>query len=779
MRTRTSAATIALLLILPAAALAKGPGASIRAVLAAAHTTPGEQLPVDVRIKKTGRARAAVVSFYLSANAVRDKGDVRLAGGAKTRGRRITAAPQVPAAQPLGTFHLIACVASRCRAAKQTVEVTGSPVGSSQLIDSAVAAKKLTPQQGLYYRALAAFGDARLPARYEGDGSKVDHGVVRELLEQWPALSPAQQGVLNPYFTPPPARGAHVAMAAAATNAPTCDPQMEETVKTRNWRSMAMPNGHVRVWWPLSMDEQIGPRMRSFVAEIENRMWPRLVGLLGREPMLDGKLRCYHGLDDKLDIYMSSLDRRTEALTIPYPPNCTATPTFIVFNIFKTLPTNWSVAHELFHAFQFAYKYKGDCKGYAHWDEAAATWAGDYLYPKDDREHGFRDYMNFTHVSLADVDYDGWVFPYAMTQLHGVGLMKAIYEQTEAQPDALHAIDAAVPGGFKEAWPEFARVAWNQDPIETSFRQWDRFDARPSEDPWPTGPYIVPWHVGNGDAGQTEVDVQIPEKPLSRVYRAIKFDPDVRMVQAVTPYNTNLHVDAIMKFADGTEQTEDWEKRRGAMICPESPSQRLESLVLIASNTSMDASIPADPKIKVVASNIGCASYTGTITGNEHVHWTNVNTTETWTAHDLVFKRHPYSADNAGVVFDLVGGSVTWSISGVNQDCQISASAEIPIKPDGSMGDVSIGTWLGDHPTRNYTGIGYNLPQVKGTWTCKTGTSTGNFQPHTFFNTEPLDGRAGALQVPADGILDGGFTEDEHAGGSRDATYHWHLVPTD
>jgi hypothetical protein len=35
------------------------------------------------------------------------------------------------------------------------------------------------------------------------------------------------------------------------------------------------------------------------------------------------------------------------------------------------------------------------------------------------------------------------------------------------------------------------------------------------------------------------------------------------------------------------------------------------------------------------------------------------------------------------------------------------------------------------------------------------------------------------LQVPADGILDGGFTEDEHAGGSRDATYHWHLVPTD
>jgi hypothetical protein len=778
MRTRTSAATLALLLILPAAVQAKPSGLSVRTVSAVPRTSPGEQLPVDVRVKKSGRVRPAAVSFYLSADAVRDKGDVRHAGGAKTRGGRVTAAPRIPAAQQPGSYHLFACIATSCRAAKRKLDVTPSPVGSADLIGAAVAAKKLTPQLGLYYRALAAFGDARLPAEYAGDAGKTDHAVVRELLAQWPTLAPAQQAVLNPYFTPPPARRGHAARAAAAAGAPRCDSQMEATVKSRNWRSMALPGGHVRVWWPLSMDATIGPRARSFVAEIENRMWPRLVGLLGREPMLDGGLRCYHGVDGKLDIYMSALGARTEALTIAYPPNCTATPTFIVFNIFHTLPTNWSVAHELFHAFQFSYRYKGDCKSYANWDEAAATWAANYLYPNDDREHGFRNFLEFTHVSLADVDYDGWVFPYAMTQLHGVGLMKAVYDQTEVQPGPLQAIDAAVPGGFKDSWPEFARVAWNQDPVETSFKQWDRFDARPAEDPWPFGRTILPWHVGNGESGQTEVDVDIPVKPLSRVYRAIKLDPDVRMVQAVTPYNTNLHVDAIMKLADGTEQTEDWEKRRGAVICPESPSQRLESLVLIASNTSMDTAIPADPKIKVVASNIGCASYTGTVTGTEHVHATNVDTTESWTAHDLVFKRHPYSADSPGVSFDLVGGSVTWSISGTNQGCQINASAEIPIKPDGSMGDLSIGTWLADHPVRNYSGLGWNLPQVKGTWTCKAGTSTVNFAPHTFFNTRPLDNPAD-LQVPADGVLDGGFTEDEHAGGSRDVTYRWHLVPTD
>lgn len=760
---------------IPSVAHAKAAPVSIRSVSAPTHATPGSLLPIEVQVARKGRARPAKLTFFLSAGKAR----VRLAGDGVVRGRRAAAEPRIPAAQPPGSYHLLACAGKRCRAAKGQLELTPSPVGSAQLIDDAVAAKKLTPQQGLYYRALAAFGDQRLPDAYAGDGSETEHGVVRDVIEQWPTLSPAQQAALNPYFTPPPARGAHTAKASAASSTPTCDTQMEETVKSREWRSMAMPHGHVRVWWPLSMDKQIGPRSRAFVSEIENHMWPRLVGLLGREPMLDGGLRCYHGIDGKLDIYMSALGARTEALTIPYVPNCKATPAFIVFNVFHSLPTNWSVAHELFHAFQFAYRYKGACASYNHWDEAAATWAGDYLYPKADREHDFRTFMSFTHVSLADVDYDGWVFPYAMTQLHGVAVMKAIYDQTEVQPGPLQAIDAAVPGGFKEAWPEFARVAWNQDPIETSFKQWDRFDARPAEDPWPTGATILPWHIGVGDAGQTEVDVQIPEEPLSRVYRALKFDPDVPSVIGFTPYNPNLHVDAIMTLADGTTKTEDWSKRRLAVMCPVDPSQRVESLLLVATNTSMDATLPKDPPIKVVSTNIGCSRYVGTVTGVEHVHTPSINTTETWTAHDLVFKRHVYGPDNPPLAFDLVAGSVTWSISGTNGGCQVSASAEIPIKPDGSMGELDISTWRGDHPERPYSALGYNLPIVQGTGKCQNGTNNWNFLPQTFLNTLTGDYQNQNAPVPADGVLEGTFTTDRHSGGSRDITYNWHLEPKD
>jgi len=60
---------------------------------------------------------------------------------------------------------------------------------------------------------------------------------------------------------------------------------------------------------------------------------------------------------------------------------------------------------------------------------------------------------------------------------------------------------------------------------------------------------------------------------------------------------------------------------------------------------------------------------------------------------------------------------------------------ELPIKPDGSNGEIDLETWLGDHPTRRYSGLGYNLPQVSGTAKCQSGTYTWSFGPHTFFDT--------------------------------------------
>jgi hypothetical protein len=72
----------------------------------------------------------------------------------------------VPAGQALGAYRLLACVNDACRAARSPLRVTDTPVGTRELVEAAVAAHKITPQQGLVYRVFAAFGDRRLPAHH-------------------------------------------------------------------------------------------------------------------------------------------------------------------------------------------------------------------------------------------------------------------------------------------------------------------------------------------------------------------------------------------------------------------------------------------------------------------------------------------------------------------------------------------------------------------------------------------------------------------------------------
>lgn len=110
------------------------------------------------------------MSFYLSADGKRDVHDVRAKGAAKVgKGRRsgtirVSAGLKIPAGQPLGDYRLLACIAKSCAASKSALSVTRTPVGTRELVDLAVAAGKLSPQQGLVYRVFAAFGD-RLPTR--------------------------------------------------------------------------------------------------------------------------------------------------------------------------------------------------------------------------------------------------------------------------------------------------------------------------------------------------------------------------------------------------------------------------------------------------------------------------------------------------------------------------------------------------------------------------------------------------------------------------------------
>ena len=734
-----------------------------------------------MRATRTGRTAAANISFYLSIDHQRDRGDVHLAGDARvsggaTRALSIAARPQIPAGQALGAYHLIACIRASCRAANAPLQVGATPVGTRELVAAAVAAHRLTPQQGLVYRVFAALGDPRLPAAYRDDESEPEELVMRDVVSQWATLSPSQKATLLPYFTPPAAKQSawapRTGRAASVRPLPLVQPACDTNQAVgKDWLTIAKPGGHVRIWWLKDNDKQVGPRARSLLTDVENYIWPRLVAIFGREPLRDGHERCFHGIDDKLDIYMWGLPH-ARAMTFAYPPDCSASPAYIVFDSRSSLPTRWEVAHELTHAFQFSYDYEGPCSSYTNWDEATATWAAAWLYPHDDDEHVFRWLLRDPDQSLADASYEGWVFAYAMAQLHGPGTIASIYAQTERQPDVLHAIDTGVPGGLKQAWPEFAKVAWNQDPVEPNFTQWDNFTQHPEQD----GHEIATEQVDAAPSGQTEVDVPLglqsphsrlpPPEVRARRHRGHGVDPQ----QPQPPRRGAAQVPRRDAPRPKTGPI-----ARLAMFCPQTTGQRLDEAVLVISNTSQTQTLPADPPLKVVATNLGCSRYTGTVSGNEHVHTPSINTTETWNATGLVYERDPSGQDNPGILFKLVGGSVTWSIRGTNQGCDISAGpVTLPVKTDGSAGILSIESWIGQGPIRTYDAWGNYLPTVAGTAKCPSGTYTWHFTPHQFLETGDPFHRP---NVPTSGILDGSWVSDEHSGNARDVTYNFHLEP--
>lgn len=753
----------------------------VRSVSAPRSVTAGSAADAGVTVARKGRTRPAAVSFYLSADGKRDVHDARAKGAAKVaKGRRsgttrLNAELTIPAGQPLGDYRLLACIGKSCAASRSAMSVTRTPVGTRDLVARAVAAGKLSPQQGLVYRVFAAFGDRRLPAAYAGDDAAHEDTVMREVAESWSQLSAAQRKQVQPFFTPPAAKGSWAsasssAPASASGDAPTCG---TGRFAARGWRSIARRGGHVRIWWHATQQARFAKQAQALLAEADDKIWRQLWDVFNREPLPDGGERCFHGGDAKLDVYLTTRSGAgAKAVTISYPGSCSETPAFIVFNAGGSAPTRWELAHEMTHAIQYAFP-MASCAASANWDEAVATWGGQYVYPRDDQEHRFKWFMQEPGEALADATYDGWVFPYALEQLYGPGVMERIY-QAAATKRGMYAVDAGIPGGLAKAYPEFAKLAWNHDPVKPSFWEWDGFDPVPEDE---HGIEIAPQQVDLGVAGQAEANLKLPQKPLSRAYKQLKFGQDARFVMVMVPYDPDLHVEALLKLRNGTSKTVDLTKRRGPVFCPQAAGERVSEMVLVASNTSTFRQMAQDKPIRVIANNLGCSRYVGSGSGVERTHYASRNITEKWTVTNLVYQREFTGEDNPGLSYKLVGGTVQWSYSGTMYDCTVSAGpATFQLPPaDKSGGYLGITPLLGQNLGRRYTLSTPDLPLVKLTEVCPTGTYTWDIKPHKVLET--WNWPTVFFDVPGNGIIDGANSGDEATGGARDVEFHWHLEP--
>lgn len=597
---------------------------------------------------------------------------------------------------------------------------------SAALIDQALASGAINAEQAITYKVFADFGDARLPAAFRGDDSGAfELESPQAAGQQWASLPAAVKDVIGPYLVPAFYDGSWWSLrhpSATSVRPLACKP-WEVTSGCSilgEWNFKA--GKYVRVWYDNSNpgDSLVAADLAH---EVDTKIWPEIISVMGRAPILDHEV----GGTKLLDVVMTdNMSDKVLATTFSVDfIGCGRNPTWVAFNRNIT-NRDYSLsvlAHELFHSVQHTYNTaKCVTRDYKWLMESTATWFEDQVYPKVDREHLFAKY--YLEKSELAVDtkggsdasrfYGGYLFFQYLTRFAGGSpytVVRNIWEATECTPpatscsstaDQLHALQSGLAKSglpLETSWPGFATMVWNGGPPFDRYLVDDRLAQKPTLQlsellQLPT----FDKRVELGDSAMTLPHLSIryfrfdfPDATVSTVsfYNGIQralhdeevtwadgFGKALRADAVGDPATIKgAHVDAMLKI-NGKWTHEDWTDRPFQMYCRDLKAERLESLVIILSNSDIenDELRPQGTFAPILqASNLGCYAWEGTA----DLRWEEDGKVETMTVRGLRLEAASDVPDAEEKplrrLFLVTAGTFHWTVSGKTGDCTWSA----------------------------------------------------------------------------------------------------------
>ncbi|NOK08025.1 Ig-like domain-containing protein [Corallococcus exercitus] len=506
---------------------------------------------------------------------------------------------------------------------------------SDEVLTSAHEAGLINDEELLAYRVYAAFSDPRLPLQYK---ARVEPGFdvtpLEDLHSRFDDLSAPMQEALGMYLLRPddPGSWLNAPLPDARLRSmarPTCKPSSDR------WDSPSKSFSKVKVWYQFTVK---GQREKAVLLDeaMEKEIWPKLMALGLKEPLTDQSSAGCYGGSPQLDIYLTP-NMAGRGLTLPEGLDTTQAATYILlWDGLAGDDLKGAATHELMHAIQWSYKTKGPQSGYGWIRDATANWAIDQVYgQKLQLEHDYADcFMSSPELSLEDRspghctspaagssaarDYGAYLFFQFLAKKHGPNVVVAALEKLTTETSSLTAVDSAVPGRLEKTWPEFAKVLWNQAPIDAkaeSFVKWDQLTEK------------VKSTALNGDlAGAPEKKEELHDelKNLSNHYEHFTFsDPNTRSLlfhngwfKNITESKDPVKVIALWNDASGTWHEEDWSDYEYVGFCRDLKSQRAQDLIIITSNAKFapggGGSLKAQKTPYLKRSNLGCWKYKGT-----------------------------------------------------------------------------------------------------------------------------------------------------------------------
>jgi hypothetical protein len=517
-----------------------------------------------------------------------------------------------------------------------------------------------------------------------------------------------------------------------------------------------------RIWYPKGEGRDLSAKARYLKDEMNDHIWPRLTELMHTKPVADPQEICLVG-----DVGHKGSTGNTKASKPVGNPCDHAQAEILVLDSMSDQESRDVLAHEFMHALQFSLDVK--CNGTWWWRESTGEWAEDFVYPHDNREHGFtKNYIGDMDHPLNDPgddnkdrEYGSWIFPFFIARELQPELISKIWHAAEDEP-LMHAIDDTLPGGLKKQWKRFVLDAWNQDPVD-DFDHWDDFTEGVHDLVDPTT--MTPGSEASLDVGD------VPH--LAARYFSFKVGSGVRTLSLlnVSPYETFLSTKAdphasLQAIVDttGSDKPEDWTGTIGKNYCFKLPNQHITKLTLIFDNSDTAKDFNDSQPARLIATNVGCASWHGTISGSVKLT-DGRSATSTAT---VTFKRVPSSPDDP-LLYTSVSGSTNWTAS--EKNCTPNGKGSWGITPD--AGDLIMNWNLhnvpGLLPTRGYGGsIGGPLFY---TWSAKCNGES-NPSPHAITFGAWNSGPSSKL-VSADGLHMTNSYTDTTADGTE--TWHWSL----
>jgi hypothetical protein len=513
--------------------------------------------------------------------------------------------------------------------------------------------------------------------------------LFKEVDQKEAELSPGLLSQLAPYrarpadptsiFNQPPGQGSRGMVLALATPPPT-------------WVSRPVDGTGVRVW---VKDGPFTQTQLERFAVVAAKVWDQFPGVF-RYPNPDqpGDPNLSVNPDSAIDAYfvdMATLDpRQASCAANPGNPGCvlggnngattdaaafvgTTSSGYVVIN--AALPEAQlpgTLAHELTHVSQNAYD-----RNESTWlNESTATWVAFRVLQKLDLPPAYAHALLPPFFAELDLplarpadhadrhSYASWLYFLFASMEEGDAIVTRVWEKAAAEGvQSEKAVDQAFP--FDTHFAGFAVRNWNKDPVTPQYKEVDTT--------FPAGlkPTIVGGTTVMTDAGESPLDQSV--LPLSSYYYAYEFKDAVRRVTFENAFVgvAHAHVWAIRKIKDRWAKPEDWTGDAKKEFCRDAADQDLTELVIIVSDSGMDAEVVA-PETRVVAETTGCVGWVGEIRGQGSYSTlgVNIDSQETSIAQVHVIP-NPWGAGN-DPEFVLGSATVTWTSQWIHPPTDMS-----------------------------------------------------------------------------------------------------------